>query len=331
MPLPLPNLDDHDYADLVEMARSLIPSECPEWTDHNPSDTGIILLEMFAWLTDLLLYQVNQVPDASQEVFLQLLKGDSTWKKPDQQSWQTATQETILALRKRYRAVTAQDYEALVMQDWTKPEALSNPPKDSEKELAKHLKQLNITIGRVKAFENRNLTLKPQPNDPVFGHISLVVIPQNAQKQPVPPTPELQQAIWQVLDDRRLLGTKHHVVAPEYVPVSISAKLSLEPGRVFEQVKAACISQLTQFFHPLTGGETGQGWTFGRSVYISEIYQQLDQVEGVDYVKNVTVTVKVKPPGQTEFQPLQNYQWQVHQLIELNQADINFSELDRNN
>ena len=74
MPLPLPNLDDYDYADLVEMARSLIPSECPEWTDHNPSDTGIILLELFAWLTDLLLYQVNQVPDASQEVFLQLLK-----------------------------------------------------------------------------------------------------------------------------------------------------------------------------------------------------------------------------------------------------------------
>ncbi|MFW5667313.1 MAG: baseplate protein J, partial [Coleofasciculus sp.] len=63
MSLPLPNLDDRTYADLVEEARSLIPIECPEWTDHNPSDTGIILIELFAWLTEMVLYRVNRIPD----------------------------------------------------------------------------------------------------------------------------------------------------------------------------------------------------------------------------------------------------------------------------
>jgi hypothetical protein len=56
MTIPLPNLDDRTYADLLEEARSLIPIECPTWTDHNPSDTGIILLELFAWLTEFTLY-----------------------------------------------------------------------------------------------------------------------------------------------------------------------------------------------------------------------------------------------------------------------------------
>lgn len=334
MPLPLPNLDDHDYAELVEMARSLIPSECPEWTDHNPSDTGIILLEMFAWLTDLLLYQVNQVPDASQEVFLQLLKGDATFKVQqnggniDTQALQTATQETILALRQRYRAVTAQDYEALVMQDWTNPEMRSQPEKESEKDLVKQLNNLNITIGRVKAFENMNLTLKPSQDQKAVGHISLVMIPQNAQKQPVSLNPEpqesLKKAIEAVLEERRLLGTKHHVVSPAYVPVSISAQLYLEPGRVVDDVKAACLTQLTQFFHPLSGGEDGQGWPFGRAVYVSEIYQQLDQVEGVDYVENIIV--KIKLPDETDFQLLKsNYQWQVHQLIQFDQVQSTFT------
>ncbi|MBD2112584.1 MULTISPECIES: baseplate J/gp47 family protein [Cyanophyceae] len=285
MPLPLPNLDDHDYADLVEMARSLIPSEYPEWTDHNPSDTGIILLELFAWLTELLLYQVNQVPDQSQEEFLKLLKGYATWTMPPNQSLQAATQKTILALRKRYRAVTAADYEALVME--------------------------NFAVGRVKVFENRNLTLKSQPPEPVAGHISLVVVPQE------PFTvlnPSLQTKIRDFLEERRLLGTKQHVVSPEYVNISIKANLNLEAGRVFEQVKAAGVAQLQQFFHPLSGGEDKQGWPFGRAVYISEIYQQLDQLDGVDYVEDVTVTVK--PPGQNKVS------LKAHQLVQLDQVEF---------
>lgn len=44
---------------------------CPEWTDHNVSDPGVALIELFAWMTDLLLYRVNQVPD---KVYVKLLE-----------------------------------------------------------------------------------------------------------------------------------------------------------------------------------------------------------------------------------------------------------------
>ena len=31
---------------------ALIPRYAPGWTDHNPSDLGITLIELFAWLAE---------------------------------------------------------------------------------------------------------------------------------------------------------------------------------------------------------------------------------------------------------------------------------------
>src|SRR4051795_3431970 len=73
MPLPAPNLDDRTFQDILDEARRRIPQYCPEWTDHNLSDPGITLLELFAWMTDLLLYRLNRVPDKNHIAFLDLL------------------------------------------------------------------------------------------------------------------------------------------------------------------------------------------------------------------------------------------------------------------
>src|SRR5438309_11621949 len=73
MPLPTPNLDDRRFQDILDEARRMIPRYCPEWTDHNLSDPGITLLELFAWMTDMLLYRLNRVPDKTYVTFLDLL------------------------------------------------------------------------------------------------------------------------------------------------------------------------------------------------------------------------------------------------------------------
>ena len=78
MPLKLPNLDDRTYEDLVEEARALIPVYEREWTNHNESDPGITLIELFAFLTEMLIYRANRITDASTLAFLKLLKG-SNW------------------------------------------------------------------------------------------------------------------------------------------------------------------------------------------------------------------------------------------------------------
>ena len=80
MPIPLPNLDDRTFEQLMTQARGLIPGLQPEWTNHNESDPGIVLVELLAWLTEMLLYRVNQIPQANVEKFLGLLN-EPDWSR----------------------------------------------------------------------------------------------------------------------------------------------------------------------------------------------------------------------------------------------------------
>ncbi|MDC7220317.1 MAG: putative baseplate assembly protein [Spirochaetales bacterium] len=63
-------MDDKTYKEILEEARSLIPHYTPEWTNHNPSDPGMTLVELFAWMTEMVLYRLNKVP---QKTYLALL------------------------------------------------------------------------------------------------------------------------------------------------------------------------------------------------------------------------------------------------------------------
>ncbi|HEY9668720.1 MAG TPA: putative baseplate assembly protein [Coleofasciculaceae cyanobacterium] len=71
--LPKSNLDDRTYKDLVEECILRIPRYCPEWTNYNPSDPGITLVELFAWLTDQMMLRFNQIPLRNYITFLELL------------------------------------------------------------------------------------------------------------------------------------------------------------------------------------------------------------------------------------------------------------------
>ncbi len=71
--LPEINLDDRTFQMLVSEARTRIAQACPEWTEHNVSDPGITLIELFAWMTELTIYRLNRVPDKLHVALLELL------------------------------------------------------------------------------------------------------------------------------------------------------------------------------------------------------------------------------------------------------------------
>jgi predicted phage baseplate assembly protein len=73
MALPVPNLDDRRFQDLVDDAKRQVQQRCPEWTDHNVSDPGVTLIELFAWMTDQIVYRLNRVPDRNYVKFLDLI------------------------------------------------------------------------------------------------------------------------------------------------------------------------------------------------------------------------------------------------------------------
>lgn len=73
MSVALTNLDDRRWADLVEEGRALIPFYSPDWTDHNVHDPGITLLELFAWLAEMDIYQLNRISESHLRKFLALI------------------------------------------------------------------------------------------------------------------------------------------------------------------------------------------------------------------------------------------------------------------
>lgn len=73
MPIRPPLLDDRRFDDLVDELLARIPAHTPEWTHPSLGDPGRTLLELFAWLTDTLLYRANLVPERQRLVFLKLL------------------------------------------------------------------------------------------------------------------------------------------------------------------------------------------------------------------------------------------------------------------
>jgi len=73
MALKAPNLDDRKFQDIVREARSKIPLYCPKWTDYNLSDPGITLIELFAWMVDMLLFRLNRVPEKNYIKFMELI------------------------------------------------------------------------------------------------------------------------------------------------------------------------------------------------------------------------------------------------------------------
>jgi hypothetical protein len=259
MSITLPNLDDRRYADLVEEARDLLVAHAPALTDHNPSDPGVTLVELFAYFTEVLLFRANTVTTASRVKFLRLLNGPD-WPIPGSpQELDAQIRNTVLELRRTDRAVTAADFEFLAR--------ASDPA---------------ARIARAHCIPERNLDAtdpvarrQPQPS-----HVSVVIVPFESADLPV-----LRDLAAAYLAPRRLLTTQVHVVGPRRVPIRFRATLRLLPDAVKDDVHASAVAALTQFLDPILGGGDGSGWPFGRNVYVSEIYRLLDALPGVDFVR----------------------------------------------
>ncbi|NJM40369.1 MAG: hypothetical protein HC853_06185 [Anaerolineae bacterium] len=188
MAIPLPNLDDRSYAELTAEAQALIPSVYPGWTNHNPSDPGVVLIELLAWLTEMLMFQVNEIPEANTEKFLKLLNAPK-WTRPTGMSLEEATRQTMRQVRERYRAITPDDYEHLALHDWAQSEEAAQLVQDTGQPQAAHLRRAKCVPRR--NLEEPNLALR---NEPAPAHISLVVLPEPTANQSYPAPSEALRA-----------------------------------------------------------------------------------------------------------------------------------------
>lgn len=73
MPLEIPPIDDQNYQEILNNALARVRVHNPEWTNLSPSDPGVTILELFAFMTETLLYRSNRIPERNRRKFLSLL------------------------------------------------------------------------------------------------------------------------------------------------------------------------------------------------------------------------------------------------------------------
>ena len=260
MPLSVPNIDDRTYDQLVSEARSMIPRYFPDWTDHNASDPGITLLELFAFLLEIAIYQINRVPERTLENFA-LLVGI---KRKNGEEIQDTLRRAIEHLNTENRAVTLEDFEKLAIE--------ADPD----------------SIARAKAVVQVVDTPTVSPDE---QFVNVIIIPGD----PGSITPEqmdsLRQEVFVYLRQRQPVTTRLRVLAPEYTDVSIAVEVVRDAEAILtkDDVSENVARTIRDFLDPLKGGEDGDGWEFGRSVFRSEIYQVVEGVSGVDHVYQLTL------------------------------------------
>lgn len=288
MPIELPDLDDIDYDTLVASAIAALPGYGSDWTDYNPSDPGITMLEMLAWLTEMLVYRTDRIQPSSHLAFLELLTGDGAAIHgvggPDtigsgmgarfEDAPEETTRDVLLALRRPYRAVTVSDYEQLaltVFSDRHQP-----------------IQRLACLPG-VDATD----TGSGRPAD-LAGAISLVVMPSvcDADAPWARPSQDLLDSLVAFFGDRRLVTTQVRAAGPRYVPLRVRGRLYIDGDARPRQVLGQARHALYEYLHPSQGGSECRGWPFGRTVRATDLVARLSAVAGVSFADAVGVRTR---------------------------------------
>jgi phage-related baseplate assembly protein len=176
----------------------------------------------------------------------------------DTESLEEAKQRAPQIFRNRYRAVTTEDYE------WLAREA-------------------SPAVARAHAIAAH----------PAEGEVTVVIIPKSAGDDPneklVPP-PQLLQSVEHYLDGRRLLTTRVHVQKADFVEVSVHVAVALIPGRVSsDRVREEIERKIRNFVHPLRGGTQRSGWPFGKTLFKTDIYHLIEDVNGVEFIESCEI------------------------------------------
>lgn len=294
MPIELPDLDDIDYDALISDAIAALPGYGSDWTDYNPSDPGITMLEMLAWLTEMLVYRTNRIQASSYQAFLQLLggyeqgalHGDDADRPADAAQAahrgrrgnepQQAVREMLQRLHRRYRAVTVADYEQL---------ALDTFP--GQQKAGERIRRLTCWPG-VDVTHVDPGTGRPVPAD-LDGAISLVVLPEHVSDTWPQPSDELLDELGRFFEPRRLATTRVRTAGPRYVELAVAATVYIAPDASPREALLEAQRTLFEHLHPVHGGADHHGWPFGCAVHAADLTARLAELACIAFVEDVHV------------------------------------------
>lgn len=256
MGLKIPNLDQKEFAQMMEESLARLPSYTEKWTDHNASDPGITIMELLAWMADINSYRLNRIGTEHYLGFLELLEGKVQSESKNEVDVESlnSVKKALLAFSKNLntpsKAVSLEDFEYL---------ALSTP---------------KTNLAKAKATVNKAL-----------NEVSVVVVPHGEKASQ--PGCLTRTKVQKYLEEKRLLTTRVKIVEEvTYTPINVHLKL-LTKYRDPSALKEKVLLLLDRFLHPLYGGKKSEGWEFGEDVHVAHIYQLLHTIEGIDRIDSV--------------------------------------------
>lgn len=312
MNMLMPNLDDRTYDDLLSEGLSLLPTIAPEWTNHNPSDPGITLIELLAYFTEMLVYRLGRVTPTSKLQFLKLLKG-ANWEGL---SWDNKLKFLRLLMGARWEGwKTLDESHSANLEKEIDCAVITAGPDELGNAIGYLVRSLKHNECAVTAKDYERITNKIAcnhlgPEWPIRtlcvpsinlenmltgsgiqaepAHVSIVVVP--GKKLTDDAAKSLREEVRKELLSRCLLTTRIHVVAPSYLCLAIGLRLAPKAGQPMEQLSNRLRDTLQRQFGSESGqGPEGKGWPFGRPLHISELIETIDATTGVDYVGDVTI------------------------------------------
>ena len=131
--------------------------------------------------------------------------------------------------------------------------------------------------------------------DPVEGcepqqAVRVVVVPYGTSDEPTP-SPGFLDAVTAHVERHRLLTDRVSVEGPVYVGIGVDATVRADPDYSADGLSGAVRRALDEFLDPL-GGFEGGGWPFGRPLYRSELYEEIESVPGVECVVDLGVRAR---------------------------------------
>ena len=266
MTIQLPDQDTRTYDDILDEMIASIPKYTDKWTNHNPSDPGITILELLSWIEETTLYRINRIPEASYVNFLRLIAGASgvaevdrrlndpgvyryhrqileflkEVEEGDNKSIAEIKEAALRFLKSRYRAVTEDDFCKLAI------EAADE-------------------VGRA-------IIYKSDDNEKV----EIVIVSESGEGYE-----ELTQVVTDYLNPRKLIGTIIKVKRPVYTDVAIDIRVVCYHYATLEKVEINVRDRILKHLNPFSGGDEGTGWPYGRPLTVYEIAQIVEETGGV--------------------------------------------------
>jgi hypothetical protein len=172
------------------------------------------------------------------------------------------------AVRHRWAAVAAQDYEKM---------ALEASP--------------------AVAFAQARPTSRPGVQH-ASGWVTVVIVPHSRERLPKPSL-ELRRIVRRYLLARSPAGLAGlEVVSPKYVQIGVNLTFTPLIGEEIGKVERRLRDALERYFHPIGGGRHGLGWPFGRDIHLSDVAAVVEAVPGVDFVTDLMLTLAGSPQNE---------------------------------